>query len=213
MSHPPLKNFILIKIHFMTKFRHYVIRQDHISSSQFRQCHPHSYGSALTSLHKWPPSSINHTMPTQDATTNRWWICALEQALGVSVAAADNFCRSRRIRRRFEAAAARIFAGTAAEATQQSAGACSVVGSGWTRIITSITSPWWIGSRAYECRLWSWIVRGVRGRVAAADGHWEAHVVCLVWQKEEWMYDISDVNFAFLIIDWGGEEIEMGHCQ
>ena len=35
MSHPPLKNFILIKILIMKKFRHYVIRQDHISSSQF----------------------------------------------------------------------------------------------------------------------------------------------------------------------------------
>ena len=38
--------------------------------------------------------------------------------------------RSRLIRRRFMAAAALIFTGTAAEATQQSAGACSVVGSG-----------------------------------------------------------------------------------
>ena len=35
--------------------------------------------------------------------------------------------RSRLIRWRFEAAAALIFAGTAAEATQQSAGACSSV--------------------------------------------------------------------------------------
>jgi hypothetical protein len=70
VSHPPLKNFILIKIHFMTKFRHYVIHQDHISSSQFWRSHHHSYGSALTSLHKRPPSSINHTMPTQDDSSD-----------------------------------------------------------------------------------------------------------------------------------------------
>ena len=53
-------------------------------------------------------------------------LCTRASSWGVR-SGGGQFCRSRHIRRRFKAAAARIFEGTAAEATQQSTGAYGMV--------------------------------------------------------------------------------------